>query len=101
MTPAGVPPAYHGDSAMTPLTRRRFLAAPGAFAPHSALRCGRNAASKPAADTREMSMGNTRVGLALYGQLAKESGNLFLSPLSISAALAMTAAGARGTTLDE
>jgi serpin B len=36
--------------------------------------------------------------LDLYGQLAKQDGNLFFSPYSISNALAMTSAGARGET---
>jgi len=42
---------------------------------------------------------NTNFALALYKTLAKEErGNLFLSPYSISSALAMTYAGARGET---
>jgi serpin B len=42
---------------------------------------------------------NTRFALELYGQLRAQKGNLFLSPFSISTALAMTSAGARGKTL--
>ncbi len=38
---------------------------------------------------------------ALYAQLAKTPGNLIYSPASIETALAMTAAGAKGTTLAE
>ncbi len=45
--------------------------------------------------------GNTRFALDLYEQLRGEKGNLFLSPYSISSALAMTYVGARGTTADE
>jgi serpin B len=39
--------------------------------------------------------------LALYHELAKQPGNLFFSPYSISTALAMTYAGAKGTTEEE
>lgn len=38
---------------------------------------------------------------ALYAQLSRAPGNLIYSPASIEAALAMTAAGAKGTTLAE
>ncbi|MBP6469803.1 MAG: serpin family protein [Chloroflexi bacterium] len=41
---------------------------------------------------------NTAFALALYQKLRAESGNLFFSPYSISTALAMTYAGARGET---
>jgi len=43
--------------------------------------------------------GNTQFALELYGQLRSKEGNLFCSPFSISTALAMTSAGARGDTL--
>lgn len=39
--------------------------------------------------------------LDLYGKLAGEKGNLFFSPYSVSTALGMTWAGARGTTAEE
>src|SRR5882672_11230423 len=42
--------------------------------------------------------GNTAFALDLYGQLKASPGNLFFSPYSISTALAMTWAGARGET---
>ena len=42
--------------------------------------------------------GNTDFALDLYRQVGKEPGNLFFSPSSLSAALAMTYAGARGET---
>ena len=42
--------------------------------------------------------GNTEFALDLYGQLREAKGNLFFSPYSISTALAMTYAGARGET---
>ncbi len=42
--------------------------------------------------------GNTAFALDLYGRLKSRPGNLFFSPYSISTALAMTAAGARGNT---
>ena len=37
----------------------------------------------------------------LYAQFANESGNLFFSPFSISSALTLTSAGAKGATLEE
>ena len=45
--------------------------------------------------------GNTRFALGLYGVLFDKSANLFYSPYSISLALAMTYAGARGNTEQE
>ena len=45
--------------------------------------------------------GNNEFAFDLYGQLRKQDGNLFLSPNSISTALAMTYAGARGDTAAE
>jgi serpin B len=45
--------------------------------------------------------GNTQLALELYGKLRLRKGNLFFSPFSISTALAMTSAGARGRTLQQ
>ena len=42
--------------------------------------------------------GNTAFALNLYHQLQTQEGNLFFSPYSLSTALAMTYAGARGIT---
>jgi serpin B len=42
--------------------------------------------------------GNSAFALDLYAQLSRQDGNRFLSPLSISTALAMTYAGAEGDT---
>ncbi|MAE60711.1 MAG: serpin family protein [Planctomycetaceae bacterium] len=52
-------------------------------------------------DVAALVTGNNRFALDLYGQLGDEPGNLFFSPYSVSAALAMTYAGALGETADE
>ena len=48
-----------------------------------------------------MVAGNTALALDLYQRERDRSGNLFFSPYSISSALAMTTAGARGSTEQE
>lgn len=52
-------------------------------------------AANPAA---KVVIGNTAFACDLYQKLSTDKGNLFLSPYSISTALAMTYAGARGDT---
>ncbi len=51
-----------------------------------------------AAELDELVAGNTAFALDLYGQVRDEPGNLFMSPYSVSMALAMTYAGAEGDT---
>lgn len=50
------------------------------------------------ADTAAVVAGNTRFAVDLYRRLRTAEGNFFFSPYSISTALAMTYAGAGGTT---
>lgn len=86
-----------------PLSRRHFLALSGAAAAHTLL-SGCTHADEPRgepADPTMIATGNTAFALDLYARLRTEKGNLFVSPFSISTALAMTAAGAKGQTLDE
>jgi len=52
----------------------------------------------PDQNTKLVAEGNNQFALQLYQKLRDEEGNLFLSPYSISTALAMTYAGARGNT---
>ena len=60
------------------------------------LLCATNA---PATERPPVVDSNTSFAVDLYGKLAaREKGNLFLSPYSISTALAMTWGGARGST---
>src|ERR1700733_8910844 len=61
----------------------------------------RGAQTPHAADRSAMVEGDNAFAVALYGQLRNKSGNLFFSPESISTALAMAYAGARGETASE
>ena len=74
--------------------------------------CGRNSSESPAPASlqavqqriqektrrRAVVEGNTAFAMDLYRQLRTAPGNLFFSPYSVSSALAMTYAGARGET---
>ncbi|MBN1141686.1 MAG: serpin family protein [Deltaproteobacteria bacterium] len=60
-------------------------------------------APKPAENGRGINLvpGHSALALELYRELAAQKGNLFFSPYSVSSALAMTYAGARGATEQE
>jgi len=61
-----------------------------------------NDRSGPSADAQSAQVkGNTEFCFNLYAKLRDRDGNLFFSPYSMSTALAMTSAGARGPTADQ
>jgi serpin B len=53
------------------------------------------------AQERAVADSSNRFAQSLYGELKGEKGNLFFSPLSLTSALGMTSAGARGQTAAE
>lgn len=55
----------------------------------------------PGSDQADLTDGNGAFAFDLYQQLKTGEGNLFYSPYSISAALAMTYAGAGGATAEQ
>lgn len=57
--------------------------------------------SPASAEAKAVAEANNRFALAFYRELAKEPGNVIYSPLSLHAALSMTAAGTKGQTLAE
>jgi serpin B len=57
--------------------------------------------ASPSKDVTEVAEGCNRFAFDLYAHLLRQKGNLFFSPYSISTALAMTSAGARGRTADQ
>ena len=70
------------------------MAAPCGFA-------AENAAGSTEAAKQLVVEGNNMFALELYAKLRSQGGNLFVSPYSISTALAMTHAGARGRTASQ
>jgi serpin B len=97
---------------MTRLSRRSVLALPF-LAAASCLPVPQNGPTEPdepsgggprpkrVGDTAVAASASNRFAFDLYGRLRSVEGNLFLSPLSAEAALAMTACGANGNTLAE
>jgi serpin B len=66
-----------------------------------ALGCGGRGPGAPAEDRAEAVKGANAFALDLYRRLRGADGNLCFSPASVSTALAMTYAGARGPTAEE
>src|SRR5262245_5974791 len=62
---------------------------------------GEKTAAAADADVKQVVVGSTTFAVEHYEQLRGKEGNLFCSRFSISAALAMTSAGARGKTLEQ
>jgi serpin B len=52
-------------------------------------------------DVESLARRHNVFALKLYGRVCERDGNVFLAPYSLSTALALTSAGARGATLDE
>jgi len=73
-----------------------LVVVPGSVGCPATARASRTATASP-----PVVKGNTAFALDLYAELRSGEGNLFFSPLSISTALAMTYAGARGDTAKE
>jgi serpin B len=112
MSPAGTWPAGANQETLpmhpSTLSRRRFLSFAGAAAAAPLFARFSASASSSLDDPEEMlglkalARGINRFGCELNNRLTKdEPGSLFFSPFSIETALAMTAAGARGRTLEE
>jgi serpin B len=66
-----------------------------------ALLCAMTFAAAAESDRAGIVKGNNQFAFDLYRRLADKPGNLLFSPYSISTALAMTSAGAKGKTAEE
>lgn len=76
-----------------------FLSACGSTASLAQSNLGRvTSPNAPADDVQTLTDGNNAFALELYQSLRSQDGNLIYSPYSVSVALAMTYAGARGET---
>ena len=63
--------------------------------------CANDGTEAHAGANSAVAEGNTAFALELYQRVAREPGNLFISPFSLSSALAMTYAGAAGETAEQ
>jgi serpin B len=63
--------------------------------------CAASPPTAPQADKQQVVEGNNHFALDLYARLRDRPGNLFFSPYSVSTALALTSAGARGETAEQ
>ncbi len=86
---------------MSRLSRRKFLALSGLTAAGAALGRFAYARIPPLPQLSDAAEWTGLFAADLYARLRSEAGNVFLSPFSVQTALAMTAAGARGTTAAE
>src|SRR5215813_1891932 len=81
------------------VTRRAVLGMMGLSVAHAGrVRAGDRGGE---ADQKALVESNGQFAFDLYGKLRSAPGNAFFSPYSVSQALAMTLAGARGATADE
>jgi serpin B len=80
---------------------RNFWRAVVALAAGAAALAGGDPVGDQSSDAVALVRGNNQFALESYQQLSTRGGNLAFSPFSISAALAMTHAGARGETAQE
>jgi len=81
--------------------RRRWVITRIATALAASITIAAQASAGNSPSTNEVVQGNTALALDLLRLESAKPGNVFFSPYSISAALAMTFAGARGTTETE
>ena len=96
--PAAVPP---GTQAPTQATIANPIPPDSTAAAELRSDKDRSVPSVGPADLGELVRGNNAFAFDLYHALSGREGNLFYSPFSISQALAMTSAGARGETLSQ
>src|SRR6201992_4311897 len=97
--PAGTPASSASGVSSTPPSSPAAATQAAAEAPRPAAASGAVATPPPSADElKGLAKSNNAFALDFYARARAAKGNLALSPLSISTALTMTWAGARGET---